>query len=437
MQFPVHPFRPSRCLLLAIVATALTTSLSADEVTDWNQILLQAAHSAANGSTTASRSAAIVEVSVFDAVNGIIGRYEPLHVRDRGPREASTQAAAIQAAYVSLVSLYPAQLSTFAAARTISLNALQHPSEDTWAQRRRQRSIDEGVAWGEQVANEILAWRQNDGFTPAPAPFIGGTAVGEWRPTPPGFAPGAAPQFATMTPWVMSFPGQFRPAGPPALASARYTRDFLEVKVTGSLTSTVRTSDETAYAQFWNSATPIYEWNSAALYLGAERHMSLLKNARLFAELNVAIADATIAMWDAKYHYVTWRPITAIALADSDGNPLTAPDPAWVPFITTPAHPEYPSAHSGQSSAAATVLAHFFGRDTSFVVASDGEPGVIRSYPSFASALAEVANARVFGGIHFRFSTQDAQATGTAIGRYVVENAFRQRDGRNSDDNDE
>ena len=439
MQSSIRTFRPWRCLLLVIAAAAMTTSLHADEVTDWNQILLQAARTTAgNPSTIASRSAAIVEVSVFDAVNGIIGRYEPFHVKGRGPREASTQAAAIQAAYVTLVSLYPTQLSTFAAARTTSLNALQHPSEDLSAQRRRQRSIDEGVAWGENVANQILTWRSTDGFTPAPAPFVGGTAVGEWRPTPPAFAPGAAPRFATMTPWVILYPSQFRPAGPPALTSARYTQDFNEIKVMGSLTSTVRTADETAYAQFWNSATPIYEWNSAAIYLGAARHMSLLKNARLFAELNVAIADATIAMWDAKYHYVTWRPITAIVLADTDGNPLTAPDPSWVPLITTPAHPEYPSAHSGQSSAAAAVLAHFFGKDSSFVVASDGQPGVVRSYPNFASALDEVANARVFGGIHFRFSTQDAQASGTAVGKYVLENAFQRRDRRDFDnDNDE
>jgi hypothetical protein len=239
-----------------------------------------------------------------------------------------------------------------------------------------------------------------------------------------------------MTTWVIQYPSQFRPAGPPALTSARYTQDFNETELMGRLTSTVRTADETAYAQFWNGATPIYEWNSVALYLGSQRHMSLVKNARLFAELNVAIADATIAMWDAKYHYVAWRPITAVTLADTDGNLLTTPDPAWVPLITTPAHPEYPSAHSGQSSAAATVLAHFFGSSSSFIVASDGQPGVVRSFSSFSSALDEVANARVFGGIHFRFSTQDAQASGTAVGKYVVENAFQRQDRRGYDDDD-
>jgi PAP2 superfamily len=436
MLFPLRTFHPRRCVLLAIAAAALTANLHADEVTDWNQVMLQAAHTAGNGSTTASRSAAIVEVSVFDAVNGINCLYEPLHVTGRAPRDASAPAAAIQAAYVSLVSLYPTQVSTFDAARTTSLNALQNTSGSWWEQQMRLRSINEGVAWGQEVASQILAWRSTDGFTPAPAPFIGGTSVGEWRPTPPAFAPGVAPQFAYMTPWVIQYPSQFRPAGPPALTSARYTQDFNETELMGRLTSTVRTADETAYAQFWNGATPIYEWNSVALYLGSQRHMSLLKNARLFAELNVAIADATIAMWDAKYHYVAWRPITAVTLADTDGNLLTAPDPAWVPLITTPAHPEYPSAHSGQSSAAATVLAHFFGSSSSFIVASDGQPGVVRSFSSFSSALDEVANARVFGGIHFRFSTQDAQASGTAVGKYVVENAFQRQDRRDYDDDD-
>jgi hypothetical protein len=438
MRFPIHTIRPLRHLLLTIAAALIATNLHADEVTDWNQIMLQAAHVAASGSTTASRSASIVEVSVFDAVNGIECRYEPLYVKSHGPHGASARAAAVQAAYASLVKLYPTQVSTFDAARTTSLTAILNTTGSWDEQQRRQQAIDAGIAWGQEVAEQIWVWRSTDGFTPAPSPFVGGTAVGEWRPTPPAFSPGASPQFAYMTPWVINHPSQFRPAGPAELTSARYTSDFNEIKVMGSLTSTLRSTDQSAYAQFWASTTPIYEWNSAAIYLGAERHMTLLQNARLFAELNVAIADATIAMWDAKYYYVSWRPITAITLADTDGNPLTIADSSWVPLITTPAHPEYPSAHSGQSSAAATVLAHFFGNDCPFVVSSDGLPGVTRSFPNFTAALDEVANARIFGGIHFRTATRDAQATGIALGKYIIDNAFRRvGDGDRDDDDDD
>jgi hypothetical protein len=437
MLLPIHAVRPLRYLLLTIIAAVIATNLHADEVTDWNQIMLQAAHVAASGSTTASRSASIVEVSVFDAVNGIKCRYEPLHVKSHGPNGASARAAAVQAAYASLLKLYPTQVSTFDAARTISLAAILNTKGGGDEQQRRHQAIDKGISWGQEVADQIWAWRSTDGFTPAPSPFVGGTAVGEWRPTPPAFSPGASPQFAYMTPWVINHPSQFRPAGPAELTSARYTTDFNEIKIMGSLTSTLRTADQTAYAQFWASTTPVYEWNSVAIYLGAERHMTLLQNARLFAELNVAIADATIAMWDAKYYYVSWRPITAITLADTDGNPLTIADPSWVPLITTPAHPEYPSAHSGQSSAAATVLAHFFGNDRSFVISSDGLPEVTRSFPDFNAALDEVANARVFGGIHFRTATTDAQAAGTALGKYIIDNAFRRAgDGDRDDDDD-
>ncbi len=421
---------------MTLFAAFLTTSLHADEVTDWNQILFQAAHvDGKNSSTTTSRNAAIVEVSVFDAVNGIKGRYSFVHVAPGAPRGSSARAAAVQAAYANLVRLYPAQLSTFDAARTTSLQAILTSRCGANPEPRCARGIDDGIAWGQEVADAIYAWRSTDGFTPAPPPFLGGTNVGEWRPTPPAFAPGAAPQFATMAPWAIGFPSRFRPAGPLALTSVRYAIDLNESKYMGSLTTTLRTPDETAYAQFWATSTPIYNWNGVALSLGAQRPMTLLENARLFAELNVAMADAAIAIWDAKYHFVTWRPITAITLADTDDNPLTAADPSWVPLVVTPAHPEYPAAHSGFSSAGATILAHLFGEHTSFVVTSDALPGVVRPFRDFDAALEEVANARIYGGLHFRHSCNDGRATGTAVAKYVIANSFqRLRGGEDEDD---
>jgi hypothetical protein len=335
------------------------------------------------------------------------------------------------------VKLYPTQLTTFDAARTASLNEILNVKGGVTEQQRRKSAVDAGLAWGQEVADAIWTWRSTDGFTPNPPPFLGGTVVGEWRPTPPAFAPGASPQFAYMTPWVMVTYSQFRPAGPPALTSALYAKVFNEIKEFGSLTSSVRTAEETAYAQFWATSTPVYNWNSVAIYLGAQRHMTLLENAHVFAELNVAMADATIAVWDAKYHYVFWRPVTAIPLADTDGNPATLADPNWKPLITTPAHPEYPSAHAGNSGAAATVLAHFFGEDSSFVVPSDALPGVVRSFSSFDAAQEEVANARIFGGIHYRASTDDGRKLGTAVGKYVLENAFQRFErGEDEDDDD-
>jgi len=364
-----------------------------------------------------SRVAAIVQAAVFDAVNGFERRYTPIHVDRDAPRGASRRAAAIQAAYATLVALYPSQKDTLDAERTTSLEGITDDGdfEDS-------RSIARGIAWGQSVADAILAWRSTDGFTPAPPPFVGGTAVGEWRPTPPGFLPGAVPQFATMTPWVLAAPWQFRPAGPAGLTSDQYAADFNEVKAIGSLTSSIRTAFQTEVAKFWNGNTPLF-WNRIALTMAAKRHTSLSENARLFALLNLAMADAAIACWDAKYHYVFWRPITAIALADTDGNPATDPDPAWTPLLITPNFPEYPSGHATVSPAAAVVLQTSFGDSGPFTLDSDVLPGVLHSFTSFAAAADEAFVARIYGGIHFRTSCRDGHNLGVAVGKSILANA--------------
>jgi hypothetical protein len=417
---------------LSIVTTVAFASLTistlrADEVTDWNQIMFQTALVAQTNPVDIFRNAAIVQSAVFDAVNGVGRKYTPIHVQPAAPRESSARAAAIQAAYASLVRLYPAQQTTLDAQRAASLAAL--------VSRRHghgQEVIENGICWGQEVADEIWAWRSTDGFTSTPPPFLGGTKVGQWRPTPPAFLPGFEPQFATMTPWVIKSPSQFRPGPPPALTSARFAKDFYEVKVTGSLTSTARTADQTLASQFWNASTTSYYWDRIALFLGAERHTTMEENALILAAVNVAMADAVIASWDAKFYYAAWRPVTAIPLADTDGNPATVADPNWVPLLFTPPHPEYPSNHSLVSAAGATILAHYFGANSSFSVDSDVMTGVVRSFPSFSAALAEIIDARVFGGIHFRNSCEVGQATGTEVAEYVLRHAFRRvpRDGR-------
>jgi hypothetical protein len=427
-------------LVPMILVTILLLPLRADEVTDWNQMMFRAALAGGTTSLVMTRVAAIVQTAVFDAVNGIERRYTPIHVAPAGPAGASRDAAAAQAAYATLVQLYPAQKSTFDARLAVSLAAI--------GARESSASIASGIGWGQTVADAILSWRSSDGFTPPPPPFLGGTAVGMWRPTPPAFAPGVSPQFAYMTPWVINTPGQFRPAGPPALTSARYATDFNETKTMGSLSSSTRTPDQTIFAWFWASSTVSYLWNNVAVSLvgranmesekdepihgewSAQRRSSALENAHLLAVLNLAMADAAIACWDAKYTYVFWRPVTAIPLADTDGNPATTPDPTWAPLFATPAHPEYPSAHSCFSGAASGVLAHHFGDGTRFSVESDVMPGVVRSFHSFSSALDEVKNARVFAGIHFRSSTNDGQTVGASVAEYVLDHAVQPIGGR-------
>jgi hypothetical protein len=409
----------------------LTTAAYADEVTDWNEVMLRAALVAGTSPLNVTRVAAIVQAAVFDSVNGIEPRYAAVHVAPAAARGTSRRAAAIQAAYATLIKLYPAQQGIFDAQRTASLTNLFGDSHDSTS------SIALGIEWGQKVADGILELRSTDGFTPAPPPFLGGLSVGMWRPTPPAMAPGAGPQFAYMKPWVMNSPSQFRPAGPPTLNSARYVADFNETKTMGSLTSPSRTADQTIAALFWNSATASYLWNSVARSLlrdrtgrmndksNERRNNRLLENARLFALLNLAMADAAIACWEAKYTYVFWRPVTAIPLADTDGNPSTTADPSWSPLFATPAHPEYPSGHSAVSGAAATVLEAIFGRNTQFHVRSDLMFGVVRSFRSFSAATEEVKDARIFAGIHFRSATTDGQTQGVAVASHVLGHALR------------
>lgn len=408
--------RNSLLIISAVVCLFFSTTAKADEVTYWNEQLQQALLTANQSPIVSSRTSAIVHAAVFDAVNGIERRYTPIHVNFSAPRGASRRAAAVQAAYATLVSLFPAQVANFNAARQASLESIA--SEEGV---EHSRSIALGIEFGQAVAQDILLWRSTDGFTPPPPPFLGGMAMGQWRPTPPGFSSGAGVQFAYMTPWALSSPAQFRQPGPPALTSAQYTADFNEVKEIGRNTSLTRTADQTQIATFWNGNTPV-SWNRVARTVSADRHLTLSDNARLFGLLNVAMADAVISCWEAKYYYVFWRPITAIVLAGTDPNPDTVPDVAWLPFLITPAHPEYPSGHSTVSGAAATVLADYFGNDALFSLESETLPGVTRFYTDFSSAADEANNSRVYGGIHFRSACRDGRVAGNSIGSFVSAN---------------
>jgi PAP2 superfamily len=409
-----------RISVLAAVASGVVT---ADEITDWNQMMLLATLTApVTPAPVTTRVTAIVQAAVFDAVNGIDRHYSPIFVPPAAAPGTSKRAAAVQAAYATLVSLYPAQKAKFDQQRAASLAAIADTDD----------AVKQGLSWGQNVADQILAWRSHDGFSDVPPPYLGGTKPGQWRPTPPAMAPGLVPQLATTTPWVIRSPSQFRTTGPVALTSDQYTADFNEVKNMGGSTNSGRTADQTLLASFWQVGNPPDYWDPVVTSLAAQHHFSMSQTARLLALVNLGMADAAIGCWDAKYTYSWWRPITAIQAADTDGNDATNPDPAWTPLIVTPPFPEYPSAHSCVSGAAARILSESFGEETSFKVVSNAMPGVTRNFHSFSAALEEVKNARVLGGIHFRTACVDGTALGIAVGDYIMSHAFLPLDGGHS-----
>jgi hypothetical protein len=415
--------------MLSLIGIAATPSPSAaappDPVLEWINIMNNTVLAGGTPPFFTSRVAAIVSASVFDAVNGIDPRYRPIHVPPNAPDGASQRAAAIQAAYVILMNAYPAQSATLTTQLQSSLGAL--------ALAESARSISAGAAWGQTVADAMWAWRLTDGFAPPPPPFEGvlaivGTpaAVGYWRPTPPPNAPGAGTQLATMTPWVLVRASQFRLPPPYSLDSAQYAADLNETKTMGVFSGSPRTADQSELAFFWQSNTPL-TWNRVAAQISAERALSFHENVHLFALLNVTMADAVIACWDSKYRYSFWRPITAIreGLTPADADPTWEP---WLDFFPpgTPAFPEFPSAHASISGSAAFILAATFGNNTSFTVTSESRPGT-RSFSSFSSAVSEIADARVFGGIHFRTSCDLGNTLGRNVANFVVRHALRPR----------
>jgi hypothetical protein len=435
--------RAARACVFGVVLALVAQPARADDVTDWNQTMLRAGLIAGSSPIVMSRVAALVHAAVFDAVNGINPRYTPVFVTPAGPGGASRRAAAVQAAYVILSRLYGAtpanaQQVTFDARRTVSLAEIAE--DDSTA------SIAAGIQWGQTVADAIWNWRSGDGFS-VTAPFPDSTAIGEWRRTPnlPVSAtlspPGAGYlQFSAQTPWVMTSPMQFRPGPPPLVTSVQYARDYNEVKTMGSFSSAARTPEQTTYSLFWNSGTATYLWNNVAVSLLADDHRdrdgddrrdhgrrgsSLLEHARVLGLLNIAMADAAIACWDAKYQYRYWRPITAIRETADDGNAATSPDASWMPLFATPGHPEYPSGHSCVSGAAATVLGEEFGKWRRFTMASDLMLGVARSFRGFGEALEEVKNARIFAGIHFRTATDVGSTLGATVGTFVMSERFQ------------
>jgi hypothetical protein len=397
-------------LSAAMAPPVIAAGTHPNVVIDWNQTMLNSFATAKVPAAAANRLAGVIASATFDAVNGIERKYTAIHVQPAGDPEASPEAAAASATYTALVTAFPAQKSALDAALASSIASLN--DDDTG-----DGSVALGVAWGASVGAQIMAWRAGDGFMAMPPPYTIQTAPGQWQPTPgpvPLCTTGLTPPpcfrtLATTVPFALTSPSQFRPAGPPALTSARYTADLNEVMQLGGKTSATRTALQTETAMFWQLDTPPAQWDRVADALAMSHHLNLVKTARLLALVNTSLADSIIAVFDAKNFYNSWRPVTAIA-------PI---DPLWQPLMVTPYFQEYPSAHAGVSSAAATILAATFGDDTTFTVTSAGSPGVQRTFSAFRDAVAQVSDARLWAGFHFRFSCDDGSALGNQVARYV------------------
>jgi PAP2 superfamily protein len=393
---------------------AVDSSAQPDQVIQWNQELQKVlvAPGAQPASIHPTRTLAITQIAVDDAVNGILRRDEPLVVDARGPRGASPDAAAAAAAHTALDALLPTQQPAIDAFFQASL-----------AQLGSGERVERGLRFGERVADAVLTARANDGAAVTAPAFTPIAGPGEYQLTPPAFAPAAFTQTSHVRPFVLESASQFRPAPPPALTSPRYAADFGEIHSLGELNSATRTADQTAIGKFWGAAPIWIVWNQIADQAALGFGNSLAQNARLFALLDTTQADGAIALYDAKYAYHRWRPITAITATDQ-GNPTTAADPNWVPLANTANDPSYPGAHATFSQAAATVLQDFFGTDAFSFSLTNPSVGISRDFASFSQAADEASASRIFAGQHFRYDEDAGQALGAQVGDFVFDNAL-------------
>ncbi len=421
---------------LGRTATTEREILLGDASVDWNATLLNLVREATSTLDTGTllkpppplvaRNLAMIHAAMFDAVNTIDKAYEPYAVNLPQVANASPVAALTTAAFGVAKSLFPG---------TQALREIQATLEESMATVPDGEAKALGIEIGQQVATAILNLRANDGsqLTSLYAP---GTDPGDWSPTFPDFLPPTLPQWPSVTPFAMDVSSQFRPDAPPALDSAEYASAVDQVMRLGAIDSTERTTQQTEIAKFWadggGTATPPGHWNRIATDALLTMDQSLVKNARVYALLNLALADAGIVSWDAKYHFDLWRPIDAIREADTDGNALTQRVPGWTPLLTTPSFPTYTSGHSTFSGAAATVLSALLGDNLAFTTRADpGSAGAwppaddisqlkTRTFENFWAAAEEAGMSRIYGGIHFSFDNEAGLNSGSQVGDLVA-----------------
>jgi len=414
-------------LLASLVVMAPTTATAKDSVanrsgdpavvSEWNQIAQQTlAADPTKQPIEYILYMGFVQAAVYNAVVGIEGRYQPYHFKAHAPRRASSQAAVAAAAHKILVTYSPYAKADLDAKYAASLAKIPNGKAKT-----------RGVAFGKLAARTLIAQRAHDGRN-APILFTKQPAPGVWRPTPPLSAPFSAPWLGFVTPLLVRSGAQFGKIGPPPrLTSARYTRDFNEVKALGSKNSTERAADQTDTALFY-SGSAFVQFNTALRDQVKVRKLNIVDAARMFAAVDMSFADAEISVWYSKYVYGFWRPITAIRLADTDGNPATTADPNWQPLRDTPPYPDYVSGYSGAIGAFTRALQETF--DTrhlhlTFISTAPEAAGAERKYDSGRKARQDVVNARVWLGYHFRTADVRGARMGQQVAEWGLDHYFR------------
>jgi len=412
---------------LGLLAAGAEASHNTQVIIDWNEVAQQ---NITGPPFLQSRSYAMVHIAMADAAIAIEGQYKPFHARLKAPvpHGASAKAAAAQAARDVLVALIPANQAAFDAALETSLENIP-PGQSAGGRRV-----------GARVARKVLEWRQNDGFVnanPQPPAFLPSTLPGIWRQTATG--PAQFSELGSVAPFGLLSPTQFLPAPPPQLESAKYATDFNDVKEKGRATGSTRSIDEERFAQlfagamgpYFNATNQFRLWSNVARDVSEVEGMSLVRTARLFALMTASIHDSLQTAHTSKFIYRLWRPETAIAAADIDDNPDTAPEPGWTPLLSTPPYPSHGSNMSCIGAGAAQMLANVFGTDAKSFTATwytaDSPPAVVHSQPynSFWALGQDEGSSRVWGGIHYRFEIDASEQSCAQVANYLYDNYMR------------
>src|SRR2546425_1643532 len=376
----------------------------------WNKELLHIIQTPGAQPATVhpTRSYAILHAAIYDAVVSITRDASPYLFSVPAPSSARPDAAAAQAGHDTLVALYPKWKAALDQQLASELAAIPNGA-----------GKQQGSQVGQAVAARLLAIRATDGSAATPPPFVPGNQPGNYQLTPPKFVAPVFTNWSNVTPFVLNNAAQFRPGPPPAVTSQAYAQALNEVKSLGQNTSTTRTPEQTVIGKFW--AGPIWNtWNEIAENATLAHHTNLETTARLFAVLNLSFADSTIAFYDAKYQYQLWRPITAIRLAKTAGNPAVVGDPTWTPLVVTALDPDYPAAHAVISADAATVLSAFFGNQDHIRATSDVLPGVVASYTSYSDIATEADLSRIYAGNHTRIEVDAGDTLGNNVAQFVI-----------------
>ena len=405
---------------LAVISFAGSLAYGDNAVLFWNDQVLNATRLSRNPPPIAGLHFATFHAAIFDAVNGITRTHQGWLVQDAAPAGANVDAAIAGAGLTVLKALW---------SQSSNPRNFEIAYEKALAGIPEGQGKTDGVAWGKQVAELVLAQRDKSGWNKLAEGTFTSKEQGKWRETPPGFRPPVTPQVATTVPFVMEASNQFRAPPPQRIESKEYADEIAFVAKVGPRDGAERTEYQTLSTPFWaddlGTATPAGHWNVIAQDLAKRNKLSTVETARLFALLNFAAADAGISCWDTKYFYSTWRPETAIREIDRAKNPLIVANPDFIPNMAAPAHPDYTSGHSTYTAASSRLLELWFGTDDiEFTTSSDGLPGAVRTFKKLSDARREVGMSRVYGGIHTMSANLEGQKAGIKIADWVFAHAL-------------